>query len=89
MSSKTTALDVAICHGCGKEYTRSEIAQQMWAAPYRIFMCSCGFEYHDAACLRPLTIREMIAGKASGRSNWIDVTVIVSAVARHVEKWGE
>ncbi len=64
MSKKRTALSVAVCAGCGRVWTRAQMAARMHADPEALFRCDCEFEWNDAP-FRPLTIQEILDGRRS------------------------
>lgn len=73
-------LNVAACYGCGKVYTRSEIARTIW--PERTaFACGCGYIY-NVKPYRPLTFWEMVGlDKQTGAQlGGVDVAAVVRAL---------
>jgi len=54
-------LNVIICPGCGRTYTRADMARML--RERHNFVCECEWE-HVAAPYRPYTLRELLAGKS-------------------------
>ena len=94
MRRKLTALDVAICPGCGRTFTRAELARGMvgrlnGTGRQYGFACKCEWEWNDYP-YRPPTLQEVLDGDVSlPVGDLIDIdayTLAVIAVVRQVER---